>query len=44
MEVVGAYEWDELGLDESRSNWLVQAVASADHGDTMRDVVASPNG
>jgi hypothetical protein len=41
LSVIGAYEWDDFGLTESRADWLVQAVASADHGDTMLDLAAT---
>jgi hypothetical protein len=42
--VVGEYEWDAFALGESRADWLVKAVASADDDDTMLDLVAPANG
>lgn len=44
FEVVGAYEWEDFGLDDTRSTWLVQAMASAEDGDVMLDVVAPSGG
>lgn len=44
LAVVGAYEWDAFGLSESRADWVVRAVASADHGDTMLDLIAAASG
>ena len=44
LEVVGTYEWEAFGLEESRANWLVQTVAPAPRGDTMLDVVPASNG
>lgn len=41
LAFVGAYEWDAFGLTDSRSNWMVHAVAPADQGDTMLDVTVS---
>jgi pimeloyl-ACP methyl ester carboxylesterase len=40
LEIVGDYEWDAFGLSESRVDWLVKAIAGADHGDTMLDLGA----
>lgn len=40
--MLGAYEWEAFGLEESRADWLVEAIAPADHGDTMLDVVRPP--
>jgi hypothetical protein len=39
-----AYEWDAFALGESRSDWLLKAVAPADDDDTMLDLVAPSNG
>ena len=44
FEVVGAYEWEDFGLDDTRSTWIVQAMASAADGDVMLDVVAPSGG
>ena len=41
LAFVGAYGCDAFALTDSRSNWLVQAVAPADQGDTMLDVTAT---
>jgi hypothetical protein len=38
--VVGAYEWDDFQLTESRADWLVRAAVRADRGDTMLDLVS----
>jgi hypothetical protein len=43
LEVVGDYEWHAFGLSESRGDWLVKAIASAEHGDTMLDLGAPCN-
>ena len=40
FEVVGDYEWDAFGLEDTRSDWLVQTLASGDHGDAMLDLIA----
>jgi hypothetical protein len=40
FEVVGAYEWEDFGFDDTRSIWFVKEIAPADHGDVMLDVVA----
>jgi hypothetical protein len=42
--IVGTYEWDDFGLTESPADWLVKAVAKADRGDTMLDLVAPHSG
>ncbi|TDO26065.1 hypothetical protein EV643_1743 [Kribbella sp. VKM Ac-2527] len=39
LSIVGAYEWDDFALTESPADWLVKAVAKADRGDTMLDLV-----
>jgi hypothetical protein len=44
LGVVGEYEWDAFALGESRSDWLLKAVAPADDVDTMLDLVAPSNG
>lgn len=38
--VVGAYEWDDFQLTESRADWFVRAAVRADRGDTMLDLVS----
>jgi len=38
------HEWDDFGVSESRSGWLVQAAVTADRGDTMLDLVPLHNG
>lgn len=39
--IVGAYEWDDFRLTESRADWLVRAAVRADRGDTMLDLVST---
>ncbi len=38
--IVGAYEWDDFQLTESRADWLVRSAVRADRGDTMLDLVS----
>jgi len=38
--IVGAYEWDDFQLTESRADWPVRSVVRADRGDTMLDLVS----
>lgn len=38
--IVGAYEWDDFQLTESRADWLVRSMVRADRGDTMLDLVS----
>ena len=44
LAVIGDYEWDAFGLSESRADWLVTGVASADRGDTMLDLAPTSYG
>ncbi|HTW09721.1 MAG TPA: hypothetical protein VME46_19610 [Acidimicrobiales bacterium] len=38
LAVVSEYEWDGFELDESRADWLVNAVTPADDDDFMLDL------
>jgi len=40
LSIVGAYEWDDFQLTESRADWLVRATVRTDRGDTMLDLVS----
>jgi hypothetical protein len=44
FEVIGSYEWADFQLEETRSTWLVQSVAPAEHGDWMLDLASASGG
>jgi hypothetical protein len=43
FEVIGAYEWEHFGLDDTRSTWLARGVTEADDGNLLIDLVAPPS-
>jgi hypothetical protein len=44
LAVVGEYEWDTFERGEFASRQAGEAVAAADHGDTMLDLGPPTNG
>ena len=39
LMVVGGYEWEDCELEDTRSSWLVQSIATADYGDVMLNLL-----